>query len=92
MPSEKGSGLYILAYNNHAIAIDWDLNFIFDCAYHKVIHYIDTSILKLLFGKEFIPQDAQLRKIIIPNRDLLIQNTNVDYRKKQYRNLTHNKN
>ena len=90
MPSEKGSGLYILAYNNHAIAIDWDLNFIFDCAFHKVIHYIDTSILKLLFGKEFIPQDAQLRKIIIPNRDLLIQIKNVDYRKKQYRQITLN--
>ena len=90
MPSVKGSGLYILAYNNHAIAIDWDLNFIFDCAFHKVIHYIDTSILKLLFGKEFIPQDAKLRKIIIPNRELLIQNTNVDYRKKQYRQITLN--
>jgi hypothetical protein len=92
MPSEKGSGLYILAYNNHAIAIDWDLNFIFDCAFHKVIHYIDTSILKLLFGKEYIPQDANLRRIIIPNRELLIQNTNVDYRKKQYRQITHNNN
>ena len=86
MPSTVGSGQYILAYNNHAIAIGWDCKLIFDCAQLKCIQFIDTYILTLVFGAEYNPSTACLRKVIIPNKELFIKNTNVDFRKKEYRN------